>query len=62
MAKAVITQAAIERAIRAAKAADFQIGAFEVTADGTVRIILANSDTDKDPFKEWQKEHGDRAA
>ena len=61
---ATITQAAIERAIRAAKAAGREVGTCEVTADGTVRIIAAtkSGEGSKDAFEEWQGEDGDRAA
>lgn len=62
--RATITQAAIERAIRAAQAAGLEVGACEVTADGTVRIIAAtkSQDSPADAFEEWEAQDGDRAA
>lgn len=55
-------QSLIERYIRAARKAGLPIGGVEITADGTVRILTPENMPSHDPFAEWERKHGHRAA
>ena len=54
--KARFTQADVARALRAAEAAAFDVGAVEIDHDGRIRIVRRVEEKSKspDPFDAWK--------
>lgn len=62
---ATFKQSDIQRAIKAAKAMDLPVTGYEITAEGTIRILTApviKADAPTDTYGGWKKSRGDRAA
>lgn len=61
----LFTQADVERAVKAARNAGMEVGALEITKDGTIRVIvgalMAESLTATTPLDEWKAKRDARA-
>lgn len=60
----LFTQADVERAVKAARNAGMDVGALEITKDGTIRVIvgalMAESLTVTTPLEKWKAERDAR--
>ena len=55
MPKASVTQAAIERALKAGQAVGLSVAWYKVEPDGTVIVITDGSGAPKDGANDWDK-------
>lgn len=63
MTKATVSQAAIERTLRALKRVGERIATVENKPDGSVMVLTADGkETALSPLEQWRQKHGRHAA
>lgn len=62
--RATFSQADVERAARALKAVGETIGGVDIRPDGSFRVLTGKEAAAEvsDPYQDWKRERGDRAA